>query len=510
MDKLTVAYARVSSREQSEDTHALEQQISRLQACDVDHLYCDVESGANPDRPAFLQMIDAVKQGKIGKIIATRWDRITRDETTYLEFKRMLQKYQIFLELLNQGPVDLSTAFGETSSDLQAIFASHELRMLQERIKQGYKYRRQKKKACARAPWGYENKDDCYVLDSTPIICLLEQQPAQLADFYEAEDCVQGISRADIAREVINFLLEGYSLQKTLKCLYERYGVVQKKKQNHRKGESGTRIKQLNPIISHELLFWNSGSNLRDWVQNPVLRGHTCYQKWDSKRRKKPPEEWEWHYNTHPDQTLLTEEEFQVIQDYLARRSKPIQAPQTKFYLTGLVVCHSCGHTSMLRRSQAYVYYGCRHSSSGCQNHGNIKVECLEHAVAQALQIRAVELADQAQHGSLSPSPIEISELNRLQQELDGMNGLLLVQPDNSALKQAIYTTQAKVEALQHQDDLSKFQAATADELIRLPAAQDLGFWFSLCQAEREIFYTKLVKKIVFQDRRVVSVTLLV
>lgn len=426
----------------------------------------------------------------------------------YLMIKNCIREHQVTLYFLDQGEVDLATASGEMSADMQAMFAVHERRMLRERVMRGNEYRRKQKKACARAPWGYKNKDDRYVLDRTPMICLLKQQPPKLADFYEDEDCVQGISRADIAREVINFLLEGYSLQKTLKCLYECYGIIQKKKQNHRKEEMGTRIEQLNPVMSHELLFWNSGAHVRDWVQNPVLRGHTCYQKWDSKRRQKPPEEWEWHHNTHPDETLLTEDEFQVIQDYLARRSKPIRAPQTKFYLTGFVYCNSCGHKSMLRRSQTYVYYGCRQSSSGCLNHGNIKVECLEHAVAQALQRRAVEIASQGQHEDLAPSGIELSELSRLQQHLDGMNRLLVEQPDNSNLKQLIYKTQAKVEALQHQDDLSKFQAATADELIRLPEAQDFGFWFSLSQAEREIFYTKLVKEIFFQDRQVVSVKL--
>ncbi|WP_026103896.1 recombinase family protein, partial [Kamptonema formosum] len=49
------------------------------------------------------------------------------------------------LKLLDQGEVDLSTASGELSADLQALFAAHERRQLRERIKRGHEYRRVKK-----------------------------------------------------------------------------------------------------------------------------------------------------------------------------------------------------------------------------------------------------------------------------------------------------------------------------------------------------------------------------
>jgi site-specific DNA recombinase len=44
MEKRIPGYARVSSREQAENSHALEQQIARLKAAGATEIYFDVES----------------------------------------------------------------------------------------------------------------------------------------------------------------------------------------------------------------------------------------------------------------------------------------------------------------------------------------------------------------------------------------------------------------------------------------------------------------------------------
>jgi DNA invertase Pin-like site-specific DNA recombinase len=69
---LILGYARVSTYEQADVQNALKQQIHRLEQFGVDKIYKDVESGANPDRPDFRQLLDLVNQGKVEIIVATR------------------------------------------------------------------------------------------------------------------------------------------------------------------------------------------------------------------------------------------------------------------------------------------------------------------------------------------------------------------------------------------------------------------------------------------------------
>ncbi|HEY9613922.1 recombinase family protein [Allocoleopsis sp.] len=197
-----IGYARVSTQEQADDHNALKQQMHRLEQFGVDEIYHDIQSGANAEREAFTQLLDLVKQGEVELIVATRWDRLTRQELLYLELKAILRDSNTKLHLLDQGEVDLSTAFGELSADMQAMFAVHERRMLRERVKNGFDFRRTNQVAWTRAPWGYVIKDDKYILDNEPIICLLAERPENYLEISAEPDTsplLLGISISQIA-----------------------------------------------------------------------------------------------------------------------------------------------------------------------------------------------------------------------------------------------------------------------------------------------------------------------
>ncbi|WP_019486992.1 recombinase family protein [Kamptonema formosum] len=235
MKQKVIGYARVSTREQAEDSHALEQQMDRLVKAGVDLVYHDVESGANPEREEFNKLVQAVGRGEVSTIVATRWDRLTREETAYAVIKGLRREHKVKLKLLDQGEVDLSTASGELSADLQALFAAHERRQLRERIKRGHEYRRSKKVAWTRAPWGYFIEEDKYVLDKRPAICLLAERPENYLELYLEPNFspqLPGISKAEIAREAIDYLLKIRKPRKVLAFLYEKYGVERKRDTN--------------------------------------------------------------------------------------------------------------------------------------------------------------------------------------------------------------------------------------------------------------------------------------
>lgn len=127
-------YVRVSTQEQANDHNALKQQTHRIEQFGVDKIYQDIESGANSERAGFKELLYLVSQGEVNLIVATRWDRLTRDELVYLKIKQILRSSNVKLKLLDQGEVELTTALGELSADMQAIFVVHERRMLKERV----------------------------------------------------------------------------------------------------------------------------------------------------------------------------------------------------------------------------------------------------------------------------------------------------------------------------------------------------------------------------------------
>ena len=175
---IIVGYARVSTEEQANDTHALEQQIQRLKDANATQILFDVISGSKNERKQYSQLLELVAEQKVDKVIATRWDRLTRNEEGYLYLKNLFRESNVVLELLDQGVVDLSTASGELNADIQAIMAVHERRMLRERVRHGFEHRRQRKAAPGRAPFAYIVVYEKYKLDRKPLVCLMNYPAA--------------------------------------------------------------------------------------------------------------------------------------------------------------------------------------------------------------------------------------------------------------------------------------------------------------------------------------------
>ncbi|MBD2358874.1 recombinase family protein [Tolypothrix sp. FACHB-123] len=499
----TIGYGRVSSKEQAENQNALKQQLDRLKEAGVDKIYYDVESGASVTRPEFNKMLELVEQGKVDTIIATRCDRLYRNESVHIQFKVLIRLSKVKIKLLDQGEIDLNSAFGELSADLQSLFSVHERRMLRERVQRGFEFRRKNQVAWTRAPWGYGIKNDKYVLDKEPIVCVVKDRPAHYLHLYNEPDTspeLIGISKAQIAREAVDMLLKLRRPRQVLKELYLKYGAERKRGKGTGNGNKGTNL-----VLSKELLFWNAGSHFKEWLENPVLRGHTAYLKYKHKGAMKPPEDWEMHYDTHPNQRLLTDEEFAEIQDILKSNSRKVGKPGSKFYLTGLVFCGECGHKCVLKRSPEYSYYGCRHSSVGCSNRNCVRTDKIDEAIIYKLFNRANEIvttpAPQEQH------PRENPKLTTLKQQLAGIEKLLEIE-SNSAILQAKHQLIEEITKQSCSDNSQDFSKRTAEQIISYSEAQKLTFWYTLTLQEREIIYEKLVRQVTILKGEITSVEL--
>ena len=498
--KKKIAYARVSTPEQAENQHALEQQIARLEEIeDVDEVFSDIGSGADPDRPNFQKLLKEVAEGKVAVVYATRGDRITRDFMTYLKFKSLMQKHDVRVELLDEGLVDWETASGEFIADIQALIAQNERRQIQKRVERGFDYRRKRKAACARAPFGYQTVNEQYVLDQRPIICLISRRPEnyhELAHFEEA--ALPSISRADIARELIDQIFITRRPRTALRNLYDESGLERKM------GEI--------PVLTEELLLFGQSSSVIDWCRNPVARGHTAYLKTEStgevkERRAKPVEDWEIHYDTHPDQRLLTDAEFNELEAIFNCNSKKMGDPDKgTFYLTGLIYCEACGRRMVLKNSQSHRYYGCRNSGLGCSNRKNIRAEALDEAVIGQLFERACEVAQTVGvQDTVKQDNPDIIALREQIQELDAM----LQRHPTTRLQETKYDLEQELAEMLNPNTTTTFIQATAEQILQHPQARELAFWYTLSERDRTVIYHMLVSQIVVSAAgRVVAVTL--
>jgi DNA invertase Pin-like site-specific DNA recombinase len=507
-EPVTVGYIRESTEEQALGTPALEQQQARLENFGIHKslIFCDVDSGANINRVQFTQLMTLVRQGKIKKIVSPRWDRITRSHELYLQFKKILQDFNIELVLLDQGVVDLETASGEFFADMQVLFAVQERRMIKERVKKGFEHRRNKLKASGRPPWGYLNDQDKYKLHQTPCICLLEQRPDNYPELAQApDDSTQLIklSRADIARDVVEIFLKRRSLRKTVDTIYQKYGVPRKTLLKKVKD------KQVKVILiqAEELLFWKDTSGLKNWLVNPVLEGHTAYLKSNRNRYAEKSEGWDIRYDTHPEQAIISREESTAIREILEFNSSRHIRSNATFYLTGLIFCGACGYKSILKRlcARNLAYYGCRHSSAGCTNRKCVRIEKIDQAIIRELFVRSNQFTEE----SVAPKKDLISspKIQKLEAQLAAINQVPGV-ASNPLLKQAQQDVARQIEDLSNQARQQIPLDATLQQIIAHPQARNLNYWNTRTQQEREIFYSKLVQRVVICDGEVTSVSL--
>jgi DNA invertase Pin-like site-specific DNA recombinase len=73
---IILGYARVSTREQAQNSHALEQHQARLKEVGVTEILTDVQSGRKAARAQLKKLTKLIEAGEFKEIIVTRIDRL--------------------------------------------------------------------------------------------------------------------------------------------------------------------------------------------------------------------------------------------------------------------------------------------------------------------------------------------------------------------------------------------------------------------------------------------------
>jgi DNA invertase Pin-like site-specific DNA recombinase len=145
-------YCRVSSRAQ--DTASQERDLKRYaegpeQEC---VWYRDTFTGKSMDRRGWNRLMDAVRAGKVSRVVCWRLDRLGRTAKGLTALFEELLERKVNLVSLRDG-IDLNTAAGRLMAHVLASVAQYETEVRAERVRAGQAVARAKGKT-----WGGSKK----------------------------------------------------------------------------------------------------------------------------------------------------------------------------------------------------------------------------------------------------------------------------------------------------------------------------------------------------------------
>ena len=451
-----IAYARVSSKEQAENSAALDQQIARLKAAGAELVLTDTESGREgkeDQRSNFQKLMQWVRGGLVKQVIITRLDRLSRSLPTLRKVLNEFQESECVLLALDDN-LDLSTAAGKFHVNMLGAVAEMESDRLSERIRRGKEHFRKEKRA-SHAPFGYIVKDYRLYPNREPFLCLLADKKVY--------------SKADIARELIEHYITKKSLNEGCRYFQYRYGYSE---------------------------FWQTA--LKRWLTSPVLQGDLVYYP----KSKNP----EIHPNTH--EALISREEAQTIKDILDfnRKVGGFGYRRGVYPLTGLVKCECGGGCVVATGSKGVIkYFVCARTRLGrCERRHSVKIAELENAVIEALISRADEIALFANLGFVEESP----ELQDLRIQLAELEALTNTRRNvNPAISEAIRKLRNQIEQLQQQSQNQDQININSRELLRLVALRH-DFWAEQDTVQKQKFFRSLVDYVLVSNGKILQVVL--
>jgi site-specific DNA recombinase len=450
-------YARVSTDEQAQDKDALLKQMQRLRDAGVGKIFFDIDKRTKHDRKGLLNLIKAVQELPVNHNISflkfTRLDRVAASQVIFYKLISTLQKKKIKPVALDD-PFDLDSVGGELTVDIRLDVAKHEVKMLGLRISKERELRRKEKKSNFYAPFGYKIKDDKYVFNHEPCICLIEKKQelsvvevAQLIlqTFYRVGSCTQTAKKLNEFFGIASTCSEKYVRKSGNYSVDEDDTLTQKtlKKKVDQKSNAGLRY-------PYSGLRWTT-TGIRDWLTNPVLAGGTPYNTVKENGNKKSFDEINVFWNTHDEQALITFQQHQEIKAIIRGNRKNAwasydeRAPQKLNIFQGLIVCAKCNARFVKvssyqskRDNRFKSYYQCTYylKSGMCQHKTAITNFDLEDQIFEFLIKEAEHLSVL---GEQTITPVtESQELQELRSQLQALESIPGNNPAIETAKQGL------------------------------------------------------------------------
>ncbi|MBD3882458.1 recombinase family protein [Phormidium tenue FACHB-886] len=446
-------YIRISNREQRK---GLERQLFQMERLverlggelENSPLYVDVKSGRDPDRQEFKRFCKDIESKAVDIVVAYRVDRLARDAQVSLRLADLFESAGVRLyDFQGDRFIDFANPEDWEGYAQRGVSADAESRKLSSRIRAGYEYSRHKGKAGSKPAWGYIRNPE--------------------TEKYELDPAL-----ADAVRDSVKIVLASGNFQRSCRQIARKWG------------------KQ-----------WQSNS-LRKWISNPCLRGHTGYGHEGRRWR-------EVRYNTHPEHAVLTEEQYQWIENLIQERrlywGKNRKAERHS--LGGLAYCGRCGTKMVITAGGQpddevpIFYFTCRQRAQRivpgepCGMKRSLSLSVLEDYTIQQLTAAAGQIATIAQATIVLPKSDRLLELEAL---LNGLNKL----GSSSMLEASKAQIRAEIAALTTQSSEITAEVGENRELL-VSIFSDPLTWQTLSKAEKSAIFRGLIDRILISMEEV-------
>lgn len=326
-------YARVSTKEQSEEGYSLDAQLALLRSYanregyDVLGEFVESETAKVSGRPAFTEMVKGFKLGKASILLVEKTDRLYRNIRDYLT----IDELDIAVHLVKEGEVISkdSKSHQKFIHGIRVLMARNYSDNLSEETKKGMLAKARLGLWPTHAPFGYRNtiKDGRRIIEIDP-----EFGPHISWLFHRFG--------------------EGTISVKELRLEAAARGIVGRKAV---------------PLWSSELHFI---------LKNPIYRGIV---RWDGEEVP----------GLH--EALIDSITFQRVQDILSGRNQTKAKPASEkdFIYKGLFSCANCGCAISPQSTKGHHYYACT-GAKGCTRK-TVREELITEAIAEKLSGMAIK-----------------------------------------------------------------------------------------------------------------------
>ena len=335
----------------------------------------DGYAGGNFKRPRYQALIRDIESGKINCIIFKDNSRLGRN---YPELGRLMEDYfpqkgvRVISVLNNLDSVKDPRGYCSAIVSFSNIVNDDYIRQLSIKIKCTLTMKRERGEFIGNyAPFGYQ------------------KDPADRHRLVVDEE------QAEIVRKIFDWYEDGMSASSIAK----RLNAMQIMTPGDFKIRDGCKSFITHDRNSSKLHAWTT-TTIATILKNEVYIGNMVQGKHKSVsyRSKKMmlTDESEWTVVEGTHAPIISDEQFAIIHERFARRTR-ISPGKTHVYpLSGLVSCGACGHRMNRVVSQGYARYRCMtrtYAPDKCQC-PSIKEEFLEELILQTLQSLIARLVD--------------------------------------------------------------------------------------------------------------------
>jgi site-specific DNA recombinase len=120
----------------------------------VVNVFSDEQSGKTDKRPGFMDLMDAIDEGKVNAIVCLHLDRFSRDIHDILKYFHKLEKDGVFMAFADEH-FDFSTPEGKMHFHFLAVFADWYIKNLSLETKRGKKNVITEGRQNNQVPFGY-------------------------------------------------------------------------------------------------------------------------------------------------------------------------------------------------------------------------------------------------------------------------------------------------------------------------------------------------------------------